>query len=118
MRGLIDSYLQSGYAVIPIAEEPQIWGLFGQFCEVPDCNPLVKAIVFGLLALAAHSYQFDQQFGKFYRELGELCYENANKALACAGNDALFEYLFASTLLVRSPLKICLTFFLVLVLQA
>lgn len=105
---LIVFYFQSGYSVLPIGEERDIRTLFAQFCVDPSPSPSVKAIIFGIAALAAHSQKHGEA-GEWYRDLGEWCYGSAKDALSREDNDAQFEYLFASTLLVSLLLPVRIT---------
>jgi hypothetical protein len=97
---LLVFYFQSVYSAVPIGEERDIRTLFKLLQKSdPSGNGLLKALVFAFCALSA-IYQKD-------RDQAEWCYAVAKDALSKEPNDAQFEYLFASTLLVslldRSP---------------
>ena len=118
METLINSYFQGTYSVIPIAERQHLQTLFAVFRtdqepsrivpqEPPTQKPsrIVRALIFGLVALAAHGCQEDEISGELYRQMGEWYYFSAKDVLDHENNDAQFEYLFASTLLVTSFCK-------------
>lgn len=101
---LIVFYFRCGYSVLPISQEQDIRTLYTLYCSDAIPSPTIHAIIFAIAALSAKSRKCSYS-GEWYGDVAEWCYGTARNALSGESNDAQFEYLFASTLLV-SPLDL------------
>jgi hypothetical protein len=101
----IKSYFRYGYYLLPIGEENDFITLFdltfgNKSSQVAGSSPLIKAILYAIVALSIkYSEGGDESEAE---DLAALFYSHAGETLESEPNDARFEYLLASTLLVSN----------------